>query len=110
MFDLEKVAVSCGLCWPGFEVDSAEWRVPETEPLGSSAVWSEGTMVPDPTAGTQERSSHVHTHGLMHRLPLSQRDGQQTKAALCTGGCGWGAGHPSGEESGGSQVGGHKPA
>lgn len=48
--DLEKAAISCGLFWPGFEVDSTEWRLLETEPLGSFAVQSEGMMVPDPTA------------------------------------------------------------
>lgn len=61
MLDLEKAAISCGLFSPGFEVDSTEWRLLETEPLVSFAVQSEGMMVPDPTAKNVGKVFHIDT-------------------------------------------------
>lgn len=114
MLDLEKAAISCGLFWPVFEVDSTEWRLLETEPLGSFAVQSEGMMVPGPTVKNVGKVFHIDTYGLVHTRLLSRRDGQQTGTAQCTAGYGWGGGHSSCvnhscEESRGGCVRGHKP-
>lgn len=71
MLDLEKTTISCGLFWPGFEVDSTEWRVLQTEPLGSFAVQSEGAMVPDPRATkNMGKVFHINTYGHAHAAAL----------------------------------------